>query len=216
VKIEHNIVFVNFEERLGSDGRSACHVAVERGNFALVKFLLEEGLMQPSQQVICSAPRNRRQDTRTQLNDTCFHIAARDNNWDIFSELMNYHSKDVFAKLMTELRNDLEQDPLYPLLETFFSLQSNFKGFSKRKRGTLIFNITFSLVPGVTFPFPKKMHLESFAKRVDSHGKVIYALKETLPCSSVVLCPALLEEKTLMIVFILCQSLKTDPHVTTE
>jgi hypothetical protein len=146
VKTEHTNIFMNFEERLGSDGRSACHVAVERGNFALVKFLLEERLMQPSQQVICSAPRNRRQDTRTQLKDTCFHIAARDNNWDIFSELMNFYSKDVFAKFMTELKNDLEQDPLYPLLETFFSLQHNFKGIRVEffiKIGTYHFSLIF-------------------------------------------------------------------------
>jgi ankyrin repeat protein len=120
---------VNFEGRLGSDGRSACHVAVERGNVALVEFLLSEQLMKPDQVVFCKAPRNIHHDTRTQIKDTCLHIAARNNDWDLFSTMMNYYSKDEFAKLMTELKNDLGQDPLYPLLETFFSLQTKFKGF---------------------------------------------------------------------------------------
>jgi hypothetical protein len=77
-------------------------------------------------------------------------------------------------------------------------------------------NVILSLIPGATFPFPKNMQLESFAKKVESHGQETYLLKETLPRASVELCPALLEEKTLKIIFTLCTLLKTNSYMTNE
>lgn len=84
--------------------------------------------MKPDDVVTYSSPRNKFQDTKTQNNDSCFHIAARNNDWEIFLAMRKHYSIDEFTKLMTHLRNDLQQDPIYPLLETFFSLQNKLKG----------------------------------------------------------------------------------------